>query len=724
MKRASAFATLFVLWSLLLAACAESIESPQPNRTSAQPAPTRPPAAAAAPVEWLVMVYANADDETLEKDIVTDVNEMELVGSSDELTMVVQLDRYEGAFDGDGDWTGTRRYLIEQDSDLEAIGSPLVEDLGEVNMADGQTLVDFVVWAMSNYPAAHYALILSDHGIGWPGGWNDPDPPEVGPDGLELTSSGDLLLLNELAEALDTIRTQTGVERLDLFGFDACLMGHLEVASALEPYVDLLVASQELEPALGWAYASFLGELSANPGLDARDLGRAIVESYIVQDTRITDDDARAELVAESFDYDDATSAEEVAAAFGDDITLAAYDLRQLPTLLQAFDSFIVALSEADQELVAGAKRYAQSFENVFDEDLPPSYLDLGHFAAVVVEQTGDEALSSANDALQLALGETVIANRFGPARPGATGLSIYFPVSELYESTLAGADVYRQVAAQFSATTRWDDFLALHYYGVALGEAPAASAQLNSPGANEIIVSEIALSDDMVNVADSITLSAEVRGEQIGFIYTFTGYYDPEDDSILVVDRDYIDAGESRLVAGVYYPDWGDSGLVEIEFEWEPLLYGIDDGSGGIVFALLDTSDYGAADDAATYTVEGVYTSASGRSRPARLFFKDGELIKVIGFTGPAGAGAPRAITPRQGDSFTITHQIIELNSDNPELGETLRREDGETLLFSGTPWTVTEIVAPTGDYVLGIQAEDMDGNRYESYTSVTVDE
>jgi hypothetical protein len=162
----------------------------------------------------------------------------------------------------------------------------------------------------------------------------------------------------------------------------------------------------------------------------------------------------------------------------------------------------------------------------------------------------------------------------------------------------------------------------------------------------------------------------------------------------------------------------------VEIEFAWEPLLYGIDDGSGGIVFALLDTSDYGAADDAATYTVEGTYTSAAGRSRPARLFFKDGELIKVIGFTGPVGAGAPRAITLRQGDSFTITHQIIELNSDNPELGETIRREEGETLLFSGTPWTVTEFVAPTGDYVLGIQAEDMDGNRYESYTSVTVDE
>ncbi len=41
-------------------------------------------------------------------------------------------------------------------------------------MSDGKTLVDFVTWAMESYPADKYALILSDHGMGWPGGWSDP----------------------------------------------------------------------------------------------------------------------------------------------------------------------------------------------------------------------------------------------------------------------------------------------------------------------------------------------------------------------------------------------------------------------------------------------------------------------------------------------------------------------------------------------------------------------
>ncbi|MFO7632857.1 MAG: hypothetical protein R6W76_09970 [Caldilinea sp.] len=43
--------------------------------------------------EWLVMLYQNADDEVLEADIFTDLNEAELVGSTDAVTIVAQMDR-------------------------------------------------------------------------------------------------------------------------------------------------------------------------------------------------------------------------------------------------------------------------------------------------------------------------------------------------------------------------------------------------------------------------------------------------------------------------------------------------------------------------------------------------------------------------------------------------------------------------------------------------------
>ena len=136
------------------------------------------PAAAAPPRqeeerEWLVMLYQNADDEVLEQDIFIDLNEAEWVGSSDAVTIVSQMDRYEGGFDGDGDWTTAKRFLVTQDDDLSALASEEIEDLGEIDSGAPETLVDFAVWAMTTYPARKYALILSDHGAGWVGGWND-----------------------------------------------------------------------------------------------------------------------------------------------------------------------------------------------------------------------------------------------------------------------------------------------------------------------------------------------------------------------------------------------------------------------------------------------------------------------------------------------------------------------------------------------------------------------
>ena len=68
------------------------------------------------------------------------------------MQIVAQLDRFRGGFSGDGNWTGTRRFYVTQDDDLNRIGSKLIADLGEVNMADPNTLVDFVTWAMRSLP--------------------------------------------------------------------------------------------------------------------------------------------------------------------------------------------------------------------------------------------------------------------------------------------------------------------------------------------------------------------------------------------------------------------------------------------------------------------------------------------------------------------------------------------------------------------------------------------
>jgi hypothetical protein len=215
------------------------------------------------------------------------------------VTILTQLDRFQGAFKGDGDWTSVRRYLITQDDNLNRINSELVGDLGEVNMADGDSLVDFVTWAMSTYPADRYVLLLSDHGMGWPGGWSDPSPGGNDTSRAPLASAlnEDFLFLAEIDQALSEIQDQTGIDKLDIIGLDACLMSQMEVYAMLQPYAHLALASEEVEPSLGWAYAAFLQPLVDNPDMSSQQLATEIVNSYVEQDLRIVDDQARQEFL-------------------------------------------------------------------------------------------------------------------------------------------------------------------------------------------------------------------------------------------------------------------------------------------------------------------------------------------------------------------------------------------------------------------------------------------
>lgn len=735
MQRSRLLIALLVLL-LALSACAGEAKKPAPTsaatkptaasattKPTAEPAATEPAAESEAPVAtddtWLVMLYEDADDQVLEQDMFTDLNEAERIGSSENVTIVAQIDRYEGGFNGDSDWTGARRLYITQDDDLKTLGSEVVEDLGEVNMAESQTLVDFAEWAITTYPASHHVLILSDHGMGWPGGWSDGSASEAGPDGLDLTSQGDLLLLNEIDGALGQIRTDMSLDAFDLIGFDACLMGQVEVLTAMAPHARYVVASEEVEPALGWAYASFLGQLTDDPTMDGGALGTAIVNGYIDEDQRIVDDEARAEFVEQTFETDEARSAQEVAVNMSGDITLSAYDTATLPDLLAALDTFSVALSKLDKKAVASARTYAQRFENTFD-DGPSPYIDLGSFAALISEDAG----SPEADALLAALKQTVIAEKHGDDRPGSTGLAIYFPTSKLYKTDYAGSDVYTQVADRFANEAAWENYLNFYYYDVAMDDiVPAEPEDVVAPGASELTVADLELSADEINQADATTVSISVDGDQIGFIYFFTGFYNPEDDSILVADVDYIDAGETRDANGVFYPEWGEDRPVAFDYDWTPVRYGISDGST-TKFALFEPWDYGAPDESSTYVVRGSYTFVDGDTRPAQLFFKDNELIKVLAFSAQGEAGAPHVVTPQAGDTFTVENQRIMLHSDDDNAPVEYVTEAGSTLTFGDQLFTMEELTAPAGDYVLGVQAEDMDGNLYEAYTNVTVNE
>ncbi len=707
--------------------------APAPIRTPTRPRPTptrRPVSTAAAAGgkgdTWLIMLYQDADDRVLEKDIFIDLNEAESAGSHGRVHIVAQVDRYRGGYSGDGNWTSTKRFYVRYDDRLDRLASEEVMDLGEVNMADGDTLVDFVRWAAETYPADHYVLILSDHGMGWPGGWTDPTARGRGADDLPLTRAmGDILFLRELDRALARIQEETPVKTFDIIGLDACLMGMAEVFDTLAPYARYAVASEETEPAVGWAYAAFLRPLIDNPDMSAADLARAIVQSYITDDERILDPRARADMLGQRGLFG-VPPAEVVASQLSKNATLAAVDLQAFPQVIDALNAFAYALQGEDQRLVAKARTYAVGYTSVFGRGAPPSYIDLANFAQLIAQNTRKSRVRDAAQALVTAIEHAVVAEKHGPGKEGSHGIAIFFPDSALYRNALAGAASYTATAPRFATDSAWDEFLAFHYTGRKFGPEPQRAAvvpdleKARGPGTGKISVRNMRASRKTVTPGRPTLLSADIAGENIGYIYIFVGYLDPASNSLFVADMDYLETDRTREVDGVTYPDWGE-GEFRLEFEWDPVLYGIDDGSG-VALALFQPERFGVRYEDALYAVDGVYTFRDGEQRYARLLFSNatGELVQVFGYSGEGFTGAPREITPEKGDRFTVLEKWFDLDEQGRMVN--LVMEPGSTLTFGDAPFSWRELDPPAGTYVVGFIVEDLDGNRQAVYTEVKV--
>jgi hypothetical protein len=680
---------------------------------------------------WLVMMYQDADDQVLEQDICLDVNEAEKAGSSDRVKVVAQLDRYNGAYSGDGNWTGTKRFLISKDDNLGQLRSQEVAELGEVNMSSGKTLVDFATWAIKTYPADRYALILSDHGMGWPGGWSDSSPKGSGDPNIPLEARlGDMLYLNELDDSLGQIRAATGLDKFDLVGLDACLMAQLEVFTALQPHARYAVASQEVEPSLGWAYTGFLQGLVQNPDMDGGLLGRLIVESYVEADQRILDSGARADLQGQGspfgglFGQVQQSTPEQLVYEFGQGSTLTAVDLGKIGALNTSLNKLVFNLQQSNQQILASSRTYAQNFTSVFGDQVPPSYIDLGNFLQILEQKGASADVTQAANAVLSAIKNAVVAEKHGSQKPGSTGIAIYFPNSQLYQNAISGAQSYTAIASRFVTQSLWDDFLAFHYSGRQFAESDAravvpASGSVRAPATGGISISAVRTSASETVPGTAVTLRADISGENIGYIYLFAGFYDTQSNSIFVADRDYLESSQTRQVNGVYYPDWG-KGAFTLKFNWEPIVFAISDGTARVP-ALLRPEDYSRSPEEAVYTVDGVYTYRdSGNQLQGRLYFMNGLLRHIYGFTGDNATGAPREITPSAGDKFTISENWLDLDSSG-KVSNSIS-QPGDTLTFGSQMFTWKTLDAAAGDYVVGFVVEDLDGMQQEAFTRITV--
>jgi hypothetical protein len=371
--------------------------------------------------EWTVMIYLDSDNN-LESAGIDDINEMEMVGSSSDVNIVVQVDRIpysvlaannEGYADdtSNGNWTTTRRYYINQDFDPIQINSQLKSDLGELNMGDPQTLVDFASWAVTEYPAKKYLLVIWNHGGGFRSlnfakdiAWDD-------------TSGGDKITMLELEYALSTINTQMG-KNIDIVGMDACLMAMTEVAYQIKDYADILVASEESEPNDGWPYDTILTQLAANPTMSSTQLAADIVDKYI-------------------YSY------------YSYNVTQSAIDLSYMDTLTSQLSNLALAIMVDSITLKSKYILASVSSQHYVD----PDFIDLYDFCSKVSIYSNNINVKNIALSIQQTLNYTVINSDYnGVSVNGSKGLSIYFP-------WYYGYNGYYNYT-NFSQDTFWDEML------------------------------------------------------------------------------------------------------------------------------------------------------------------------------------------------------------------------------------------------------------------------
>ena len=662
--------------------------------------PTHPPSNTGL-AEWTVIVYSAADDDVLEENMWFDVNEMELVGSNPQVNIVVQMDRYARGFSGDGDWKDTRRFLVQRDSDLSRINSPVVESIGEADMGDPRTLVDFVTWTVRNYPAKKYALILSDHGGGWTGGFSDFSAP------------GSALTLPEIVSAIEEVRQATGVDRFEIIGFDACLMGQIEVFGSLYPYSNYMVASEEVIPAYGWSYAGWLQQLAQNPGMDGRGTSQAIVSTYVVTDTYLTEVRATQDEIRQ----EESTT------------TLSAIESARMPDVIGAMNQFVSAVAFVDQVTVAEARTYTRSYFSAFGEEASPSYLDLGNFAEVLTSMSGDADLQQTAAQLKAAITSAVVAEKHGLNMSGSNGIAFHFPDSDIYYFTEYNSDFppyYAESSYKFLEQSVWDEFLAYHYTGEEFnpqqGETitPSRSATIVAPGASSLNIGSVQISEKDISGDETVTVSTTVEGN-VAYIHTALYFWDSATESYWIGDVSYYVAENTSTVDGVNMPDYGES-PIQVEFEWAPSLYAMTDGTHD-AYILLEPYEYLSADGKTVYTVYGQYTDAvTGIPVEASLFFDaEGAFLYAYAYpdTDSNGISTPVEITLQIGDTFADYVQYYTYDANDEPIYNYELSDDVFTWGEQGFSFYTS--YPEDGDYAIGIVAYDFDDNFVASFETIT---
>ena len=208
-----------------------------------------------------VLIYVAADNN-LESAALSDLIEMQRANLDAGVEVYVMVDRCNGYATGQGNWTDTRVGKITHNT-----GSNIVVDWtswGELNVGSAATLTRFLNWGHSQANADKYAVIMWDHGGAMQGGMSD------------YASNDDMLSMQEMRNGFMNANASFR-SKLEVVGFDACLMGAAEVVEMFNGIADYVVASEESIGNSGWNYTGMLNRLEAD--MTAAEIASAMVSA-------------------------------------------------------------------------------------------------------------------------------------------------------------------------------------------------------------------------------------------------------------------------------------------------------------------------------------------------------------------------------------------------------------------------------------------------------------
>ncbi len=397
------------------------------------------------------------------------------------------------------------------------------------NAADKKSVLNFVDWCINKADgkANRYALIFSGHSLGF---------QEIGlfkdeGSGKSMNMTDLFLLLQRLVQTKDELAKEAedqGYEgdkleretteilgrKLDLLGFDSCVMGMIEVGYQFDKVSETMVVSEGSVPSAGWTYAKILGGLARgeHSNSSAQTVAKHFVKEFIKSQDKFT--------------------------VGGVSVDMAAWDMEQMWFLTNAFNelagSMIDCFEDENSRIYKQMERAILHAHWKCQSYMYDQNIDLGDFCELLYQEcdlikesvSGEnpEHLEEVQTNCQKVLAElkkaVILCGFSGGGYQYSNGVSVFFPWSwegyqvsqHSYESLLIAME------AKLEKNSSWVGFLKKYLSDVARRKSASPTPADAVPGSKFRYQSGIRFDENLESLSQSVSAAeaaTKLAGQQ-----------------------------------------------------------------------------------------------------------------------------------------------------------------------------------------------------------------